>query len=81
MDQQESIVQPMNQWGNKEGHQVIQQELQYIEFFPYDFIITTWKVAKTTAHQRLIFKVQKLAEALIQTQNYTFFSKYLNSIT
>jgi hypothetical protein len=29
------------------------------------FTISAWKVAKTTANQRLIFKVQKLVEALI----------------
>jgi hypothetical protein len=42
--------------------------------------LTTWKVAKTTAHQKLIFKVKKPVEALIYTQNYPFLSKYLNSI-
>ncbi len=29
----------MNQWGNKEGRQVIWLELQYIEFFPYVFTL------------------------------------------
>jgi hypothetical protein len=54
----------MSQWGNKEGRQVI-SELHYKEFLPYVFPFTAWKMAKTTAHQRLIFKVQKLVEALI----------------
>jgi hypothetical protein len=40
-------------------------ELQYIEFLPYVFTLIVWKVAKTTAHQRLIFGVQKLKEALL----------------
>jgi hypothetical protein len=34
-----------------------------------------------TAHQRLISKVQKLLEALIETQNYTFLSNHSNSIS
>jgi hypothetical protein len=34
-------------------------------FSQYVSPLTTWKVAKTTAHQKLIFKVQKLEEAPI----------------
>jgi hypothetical protein len=61
-----NIVQPMKQWGNKESRQVIWQRttVQYIELIPvYVFTSTAWKGAKTTAHQRLIFKVKKLGEA------------------
>jgi hypothetical protein len=35
---------------------------------------------KDTAHQRLIFSIQKPVEVLIETKNYPFLSKYLNSI-
>jgi hypothetical protein len=42
---------------------------------------TAWKVEKTTAHQRLITKVQKPEDTLIQAQNYPFLSKYMNSIS
>ncbi len=43
--------------------------------------LTAWKVEKTTAHQRLIVKVQKLIETLFQAQNYPFLSKYMNCIS
>ncbi len=70
----------MKQWGNKEGRQVIWQLTQKIEFLLFVFNLTAWKVEKTTAHVRLIFEVQKLLEALLKTQNYTFLSKYFNYI-
>ena len=41
MDQQESTVHPMNQWGNKESHQVIVSELQKITFLAYISSSTT----------------------------------------
>jgi hypothetical protein len=55
----------MNQWGGKEGRQVIWQRTPDIKVLLYVFTLTAWKGTKTTAHQRLIFKVQKLAEALV----------------
>jgi hypothetical protein len=39
-----------------------------IHGFSHIFILTAWKIAKTTAHQRLIFEVKKL-EAVI-SKNY-----------
>jgi hypothetical protein len=53
----------MNQWGNKDGRQVIWQQTP-IHRISHAFTLTAWKVAQTAAHQRLIFKVQKLVEAL-----------------
>jgi hypothetical protein len=53
----------MNQWGNKEGRKVKWQRTPIHRNPPYVFTLTAWKVAKTTDHQRLIFKVQKLIEA------------------
>ncbi len=34
-------------------------ELQYIEFLSYVFTLAAWNVAKTTAHQKLIFEFHK----------------------
>jgi hypothetical protein len=67
MDQWESIVQPKNQCGIKEGRQVIWQRtsIHRISSIQYVFTLTARKVAKTTAHKWLIFKVQKLVEALL----------------
>ncbi len=49
---------------------------------PYVFTLTAWKVTKTmAAHKRLILKVQKLVQAVIQTQNYPFSSEYMNSVS
>ncbi len=58
--------------GNKEGRQIFGTELQNIEYLPYVFTLTAWKVVKTTAHQRLIFKVKKLADALFRPELYIF---------
>ncbi len=62
-----SIDQPMNQCGNKKGRQVIWQRTPKNRISPIclHLTVTPWKVAETTAHQRLIFKVQKLVEAFI----------------
>jgi hypothetical protein len=35
------------------------------KFLPYVFFLTAWEMAKTTADQKLIFKVKKLVESLI----------------
>ncbi len=48
---------------------------------PVCFTLTSWKVAKTTAHQRLIFKVQKPVEIPILKKNSPFLSKYFNYIS
>jgi hypothetical protein len=40
-----------------------------------------WKMAKPTAHQRLIFKVENPVKALIEAQNYPFLFYYLNSLS
>jgi hypothetical protein len=56
-------------------------ELQSIEFLPYVLTLTAWKVAKTTAPQQVIFKVQKLVDALNKSRKNKFLSKYLNSIS
>jgi hypothetical protein len=38
-------------------------------------------MAKTTAHQRLIFEVQNPVGALIETENYPVLFKYLNYVS
>ncbi len=50
MNQQESKVQLMNQRDNKEGRQVIWQRTPIHRISP--ITLTTWKVAKTTTHNR-----------------------------
>jgi hypothetical protein len=65
MDQHESTVQPINQWGYKEGRQVNCQRTPINRSFPLILTLTAWKVVTPTSYQRLIFEVQKRVEALI----------------
>ncbi len=79
MDQQESIVQPVNQWGNKEGRKVISQRttIQRISIYRMFYRLESGKDdISSEAHLRS----SKLGEVLIKTQNYTFLSKYWNPV-
>jgi hypothetical protein len=55
----------MNQLVTRRAAKKFDSELHYLEILQYVFTLTAWKVVKTTAHQRLIFEVQKLVKALI----------------
>jgi len=71
MDQLESIAQPMNQWGHKEGRQVVWQRTPIHIILLYVFTLTAWKVAKTTAHQRII-KFNNSRSSYLDPKLYTF---------
>ncbi len=57
IDQWESVVQPMNQWGNKEGRQIIWQRTPINRISPICFHINRMESGKDDRRsQRLIFK-------------------------
>ncbi len=80
MDQQESIVQLMNQWGNKEGRQVIWQRTTIQRISPICFHLNRLESGKDDSSSEAHLQSSSLLEALIQTQNYPFLSKYWNPV-